>query len=86
MGYSIERLRGMTDDELVAEHDHVAKSTQVGVNYYLDELDRRSRDRATVAANRLARNSFWLSVVGTVLSVISTAIAVLALFVAIENG
>jgi hypothetical protein len=76
MGYSIERLRAMSEDQLVAEHDHAATSTTVGVNYYLDELDRRSRERSTVAANRLARNSFWLSV-------ISTAIAIAALIVAI---
>lgn len=79
MGYSIERLRGMSDDELVAEHDHAAKSTSVGVNYYLDELERRSRERSTVAANRLARNSFWLSA-------ISTAIAIAALIVAVVKG
>ncbi|WP_438855710.1 hypothetical protein [Agromyces sp. M3QZ16-3] len=78
MSYTIERLRSLSDDELISEHDSMARSTVVGVEYFLEELDRRSRERSTVAANRLARNSFWLSV-------ISTAIAIAALVVAIAK-
>lgn len=46
MAYSIEALRALSDDHLIAEHDEKAKFTNVGTDYYMDELDRRSRDRA----------------------------------------
>lgn len=81
MSYSIEELRSLTDDQLISEHDEQARRTSVGVNYYLEELDRRSRERAVQASDRLARRSFGLAVTSTVLSVVATAVAVLALFV-----
>lgn len=81
MSYSIEKLRSLTDEELIAEHDEQAQRTSVGVSYYLEELDRRSRERAVQASDRLARRSFWLGVASTVLSVVATVAAVVALFV-----
>ncbi|WP_454112818.1 hypothetical protein [Microbacterium maritypicum] len=80
MSYSIEKLRSLSDEELIAQHDHQATMTSVGVNYYLDELDRRSRERAVQASDRLARRSFMVGIASTVLSVIATVAAVLALF------
>lgn len=81
MSYSIAKLRALTDEELIAQHDRQAQNTSVGVNYYLDELDRRSRERAVQASDRLARRSFMLGVASTVLSVAATVAAVVALFV-----
>ena len=87
MSRSIAELRATPDDVLIAEHDAHATHTVVGTGYYMDELDRRSRERSTEAANRLAeeshrlaRNSLWLAVASTVLSAIATVAAVLALF------
>jgi lipopolysaccharide/colanic/teichoic acid biosynthesis glycosyltransferase len=88
MSYSIEQLRARTDEELIAEHDGHAVHTVVGTAYYMDELERRSRERATEASNRLAaetqelaKRTYWLTVVTTGLSVIAIVIAVVALFV-----
>lgn len=81
MSYSIEKLRSLTDEELIAQHDSQARNTSVGVNYYLEELDRRSRERAVQASDRLARGSFRLTIASTVLSVVATVAAVIALFV-----
>lgn len=80
MSYSIEKLRSLPDEELIAQHDRQATMTSVGVNYYLDELDRRSRERAVQASDRLARRSFMVGIASTVLSVVATIAAVLALF------
>lgn len=80
MSYSIEKLRSLKDEELITQHDSHAQNTMVGVNYYLDELDRRSRERAVQASDRLARSSFRLTIASTVLSVVATVAAVLALF------
>ncbi|WJL95868.1 hypothetical protein QSU92_01175 [Microbacterium sp. ET2] len=71
----------MTDADLIAAHDREAQNTMVGTSYYVDELDRRSRERATDAANRLANRSFWLAVSSTILSAVATVAAVLALII-----
>lgn len=57
MARSIGQLRGLSDEELVAEHDAKALNTIVGTDYYVQELDRRSRERSTEASIRLARQS-----------------------------
>ena len=82
MAYAIEALRALSDDQLIADHDEKAKFTTVGTDYFMDELDRRSRERALEAANRLARRSFWMTVASTVLSLVATAVAVVALVLA----
>ena len=76
---SIAELRDTPDEVLIAEHDAHAVNTSVGTDYYMEELERRSRDRATEAANRLARASFWLSVVNAVLALAAAVVAVIAL-------
>ncbi|TFC92049.1 MULTISPECIES: hypothetical protein [Cryobacterium] len=75
MSQSIESLHAMSDAEVIAEHDAVAKSTSVGTAYWMDELERRSRDRSTAASNRLATASFWLSIVSTVIAVVAVAVS-----------
>jgi hypothetical protein len=61
----------MSDAELIAGHDHLAGSTVVGVNYYLNELARRDQDRQTQTMLRYTR---WITlmtgviVVATILS------------------
>ena len=64
---------------LVAEHDAHARNTVVGTGYYMDELERRSRERATEASNRLARRGFWLAVVSTVSSLAALVVAIIAI-------
>jgi hypothetical protein len=88
MSYSIEQMRALSDEQLVREHDAHAVRTVVGTGYYLEELERRSRDRATEASNRLAADSvklaratFWLTVASTIASVAAVAISVVALVV-----
>jgi hypothetical protein len=46
---SIRALRDNSDDELIAEHGEHAKSTVVGTQYYVDELNRRVQQRALEA-------------------------------------
>ncbi len=88
MADTIEQLRAKTDEELITEHDRLAQRTSHGTGFYVEELDRRSRERATVAAhelavasNRLARRAFWLSVATSVLSAVAAAAAILALLI-----
>ena len=80
MSYSIEALRALSDEQLIREHDELAVFTSVGVDFYMEELDRRSRERSTEASNRLARQGYRLTVVATILAVVAVAVAVIALF------
>jgi len=41
MSRSIAELRNVSDDELIRNHDKLARNTSIGVNYYLIELARR---------------------------------------------
>lgn len=54
---SLGELRDVTDEELIVEHDRAALHTVVGTAYYVQELDRRSRERSTEASIRLAQQS-----------------------------
>ncbi|MFS8103460.1 hypothetical protein LFM09_40675 [Lentzea alba] len=54
MSHTLKQLRAMTDEEIEKVHDGHAKNTAVGINYYLDELSRRSFERAAAASNRAA--------------------------------
>jgi hypothetical protein len=73
----------MTDDDLIAEHDQRARNTVVGTDYYVEELDRRSRERATEASQRLADEGVKLSCRTYVLSWMSAGTSLLALGVAV---
>ena len=42
-------LQAMSDEELVARLDDLARGTQVGTQFYPDELRRRETDRQTAA-------------------------------------
>ena len=40
MTYSLQELRAVATEELVARHDAQAVNTSAGVSYYLDEIAR----------------------------------------------
>lgn len=75
----IEELRATPDEVLIAEHDGKAEQTSVGTDYYVDELERRSRERAAGRSHELAVRAFWLAVATSVLSVVAVVVSVLAL-------
>jgi hypothetical protein len=76
----IENLRSTPDEVLIAEHDAVAENTVVGTAYYLNELERRSRERATEAAQALSVRSHKLTIANMALSAVAVIVAILALF------
>ncbi|MFD2341353.1 hypothetical protein FGG90_07555 [Clavibacter tessellarius] len=87
MSRSISALRAMTDEQLIKEHDEHTTHTVVGTGYYVEELDRRSRERATEASQRLAdegvklsRRTHALTLVSAGMSALALVAAVLALF------
>ena len=62
---SLSDLRKLTDDELVERHDAQAKTTVVGIQYFLDELDRRYQERQTKAMLRFTK---WITVMTVVIT------------------
>ena len=80
MAISVKELKELTEAELIVRHDKAGQSTQVGVNYYLDEL--RSRQMATYAnrMDRLTRGIFWMTLVVTLATCINVVIFAWSLF------
>ena len=76
MALSLSDLRSLTDDELVERHDSQAKTTVVGTQYFLDELNRRYQERQTKAMLRFTK---WI----TVMTVVITSATVINLGVAV---
>jgi hypothetical protein len=73
MVYSIKQIRELSDEKLIAEHDKKAKNTFVGTKYYMEELDRRSRDRNDKAM-------FKLTVISAITSILAVVVSVIAVF------
>ncbi|MEU7171274.1 hypothetical protein ABZ949_07270 [Micromonospora tulbaghiae] len=76
----IKQLRETSDDELIAEHDEIARHTVVGTAYYTEELERRERRRAIEASDRLARRAYRLAWSNTLLALVAAVAAIVALF------
>ena len=69
-------LRALSDDELIAEHDVLAKTTVVGTRHYIDEL--RYRQQARVASQ--IKNLTWvilgLTGIVTIATIVNVAVAI----------
>jgi signal transduction histidine kinase len=78
-------LRAMSDEELVARLDDLARGTQVGTQFYLDEL-RRETDRQTAAMLGLTNTIRRLTWVIAVLTVVLTVLTAVSLLVLVGEG
>lgn len=79
MTFPLQRLRSMSDEELIALHDQTAVNTVFGVDYFLDELRRREQVRGAESSERLTRAALRLARANTVLAVVALIVSVLAL-------
>ena len=82
MAFSLSYLRNLTDDELVEKHDHQAKSTVVGTQYFIDELNRRYQVRQTDAMLRLTK---WITAMTVVITFATLANVGLALAILLQS-
>ena len=88
MSHTIEELNKLSDEDLIKEHDRKAQNTQVGTQYYVDELFRRSQYRSeelsrnlAIKSQRLATRTYIQSWISAGASLIAVAISIVALFV-----
>jgi hypothetical protein len=79
-------LRAMSDQELVARLDDLARGTQVGTQFYLHELPRRETDRQTAAMLGLTNTIRRLTWVIAVLTVVPTVLTAVSLLVLVGEG
>lgn len=79
-------LRAMSDEEPVARLDDLARGTQVGTQFYLDELRRRETDRQTAAMLGLTNTIRRLTWVIAVLTVVLTVLTAVSLLVLVGEG
>ena len=77
MSLKVADLHAMSDEKVIAHHDSTAEHTLVGTNYWMDELERRSRERSTRASNRVALASFISSVVSVLIAVGALVVTIL---------
>ena len=68
---TLQRLRALSDDELIALHDAHAPKVVVSTEHYLRELARRDQDRQTPAMLRLTRWITWMTAVVTVATIVN---------------
>ena len=77
MSFSLEELRSTDRSELIRLHDHLARNTAVGVNYYLEELHRRDQDARTAVMVRLTKVMAGMTAAILVATVINVVFFVL---------
>jgi len=76
---SIAALRESSDAELIRERDEIAPHAVPGTDFNIQELFRRSAERAGEKAQDLAVKVYRLTIASTCLSVIAVFAAVIAL-------
>ena len=62
MSYSYKELNNKSDEDLIKEHDELARSTVAGVDYFLQELRGRRIDKFTRALVNLTYVLLFLTV------------------------
>ena len=84
MSHTWQKIRSLSDEELIAAHDKEAATTGVGIQFYLDELRYRSQTRIVEEQSRIAarvqrftKHLFWLTVAITIATLINLFIVVL---------
>lgn len=66
-------LQNLTDEELIKKYDDVAESTQIGLNYYTEELARRRNEKS----NKLMLNYTRWIVIMTAVMLLCTIVNVI---------
>ena len=76
MAESLAELRALSDDEVVRKYDDQSSRTVVGLNYWMDELNRRYQQRQTDSMLRLTKWITSMTVIVTVATLVNVGIAI----------
>lgn len=82
MSLKIAEIKKQTDEQIITAHDAAAKNTQVGTQFYLDELARREQakflEEQRAVNQQMLKYTRWvtyMTIVVTVATLISLAIS-----------
>ena len=73
MSLKLKELRALSDEEIVERYDQTASHTAVGLNYYGNELNRRSNEKTS---KTMVRCTIWITVM-TAIILIATMVNVI---------
>ena len=80
MAKALRELRGMSQEELVSEHDSISEHTVIGLNYYLAELSRRDAEAANNTMLKLTKQMRDFTAVILALTVLNVLMFVGSVF------
>jgi hypothetical protein len=69
----------LSDEELVRRYDELATTTDPGLDWYRQELNRRAYEQDTAAMQLLTRWTVRLAAVSVVVAVVALVVAVISL-------
>ena len=75
MAESLAELRALSDDEVVERYDKQARTTVVGLNFWMEELNRRYQQRQTDSMLRLTKWITLMTVIVTIATLVNVGIA-----------
>lgn len=75
----LHQLRGLTDEQVEEYYDKSTEHTVVGLSFWRDELERRSRDKLVKSNQRLAMWSLGVAIVSGLTSIAAVVLAVVTL-------
>ncbi|SEW26240.1 hypothetical protein [[Clostridium] fimetarium] len=78
MSLRLKELRKLPDEELVELYDQTANYTSVGLNYYAEELNRRSNENTNKI---MIRSTIWITIMTGVM-LIATLVNIVILTLA----
>lgn len=76
MAYSLKDIRGLSDGQLIEEHDNCAASTANHIHYFLEEIKRRDQNRQTETIIKYTRQMLILTVIIAILTVANVAVVI----------
>lgn len=76
---SFEKLRKLSDEELIQAFDEKSESTNVGLSFLRDELSRREAEKQMREMDRMTTQMLKLTWVIMVLTIINTVAVIVSL-------
>lgn len=73
--YSWRELRAVSDEDLITRHDQAVRNTEIGLNYFLEEMARRDAARQMRTMTTL---TWWIAgftLVNVIVTIVGVVIA-----------
>jgi hypothetical protein len=80
MALKLADFLALSDEELIRRYDDLAKTTEPGLDWYREELNRRAHERDTAAMHQLTRWTVRLAAVSVVVAVVALVVAIISLW------